>query len=81
MKASISINDELMKTIDEVAKSNYMSRSGFISFACMNYITQIQVVENMRKLYTIMKELSEKGMLDEEDARNLKTLIDAIPQQ
>ena len=80
MKWNITINNELAIKVDEIAKKNYMSRSGFIAFACMNYITQTQVIENMKNLYSIMKELSDKGMLDEEDTRNLKTLIDAIPQ-
>lgn len=80
MKLSISMNDELVKQIDELAKTNYMSRSGFISFACMNHITQIQVIEKLKSLNDIMTKLYNKGMLDEEDTRNLQALIGSLPQ-
>lgn len=80
MKISITMNDELMATVDEIAKSNYMTRSGFIAFACRNYITQMQVVDKLKSLNEIMTKLYDKGMLDEEDTRNLQSLIKALPQ-
>ena len=38
MKINISIDDDLLKNIDDYADSHYMSRSGFISFACVQYL-------------------------------------------
>ena len=34
MKVNISLDDELMKRLDDYADRNYMSRSGLISLAC-----------------------------------------------
>lgn len=38
MKINISIDDDLLKNIDDYADSHYMSRSGFISFACVQHL-------------------------------------------
>jgi len=78
MKLSISLNDELVAKVDEIAKSNYMTRSGLISVATLNYLNQLQVAEKMSDMNRIMTKLVEKGMLDEEDTRNLGQLVDSM---
>lgn len=40
MKIQISINDELLARVDKCATANYMSRSGFITEACLQLILQ-----------------------------------------
>lgn len=40
MKLSISLNDDLLKEIDEYCEANFMTRSGLISFACSQVLNQ-----------------------------------------
>lgn len=78
MKLSISLNDELVSKVDEIAKSNYMTRSGFISTATVNYLNQLQVVEKFNEMNRIMTKLYEKGMLEEKDMDDLGSIVEAM---
>lgn len=48
MKVTISIDDALMERIDNYADENFMSRSGFITFACNEYLKQQEVFKLVR---------------------------------
>ena len=38
MRVNMTLNDELLERIDNYAKSNYMSRSSVVSFACNQFL-------------------------------------------
>ena len=40
MKVQVSLDERLVERIDSFADANYMSRSGFISFATCQYLNQ-----------------------------------------
>ena len=40
MKVQVSLDEKLVERIDSYAAENYMSRSGFISFATSQYLNQ-----------------------------------------
>lgn len=66
MKVTISINDELMERIDNYADDNFMSRSGFITFACNEYLKQQEVFKLVRQMSYTMNLIAEKGEVDAE---------------
>lgn len=51
MRVNMTLNDELLDRIDNYAKSNYMSRSSVVSFACNQFL----VANELRSLLVDMK--------------------------
>lgn len=66
MKVTISIDDALMERIDNYADENFMSRSGFITFACNEYLKQQEVFKLVRQMSNTMKLIADKGEVDAE---------------
>ena len=60
MRVTITINDELMKEIDEYADSIYMPRSTFLAMAAKTYIDQQKVIHYMPEMMEIYKKESER---------------------
>lgn len=74
MKVQISLDDELMNKIDSVADANYMSRSGLISFACVQYLNSIEMMSAMKDMSNAMKMIAENNELDEETSKKLEDI-------
>lgn len=51
MRVNMTLNDELLARIDNYAKSNYMSRSSVVSFACNQFL----MANELQSLYVDMK--------------------------
>lgn len=66
MKVTISIDDALMERIDNYADENFMSRSGFITFACNEYLKQQEAFKLVRQMSNTMKLIADKGGVDAE---------------
>lgn len=66
MKVTITVNDELLKKIDEYAEENFMPRSTFMALACKTYMEQAEVMKLMPDIIALVKE-----------SENLKQLKDA----
>lgn len=67
MRINITMNEELVKKIDEVASKIYVSRSAYIAFAVSQKIQQDKMLDNMPELMQTMKsavELEKKAMQD-----------------
>lgn len=78
MKLSISIKDELVERIDKYADENFMSRSGFISLACTQYLNSQELVGLMRDLSKTMNRIADVGKIDHETAEELERIEDII---
>lgn len=72
MKLNISINDELAARIDEYAKSNYMTRSAFISFCCTKYLNEIEVMSSLKNVTLAIRKIAETGQADLETLKELE---------
>lgn len=66
MKINISIDDELLKRIDTQADESYMSRSGLISYACAQYINQVELMRAIKDLSITMRKIADTGEIDED---------------
>lgn len=71
MKINISLDDELVKRIEAYADNNYMSRSGFISLACNQYLASADVVTAIKSLSLACKKIADTGEVDEETQQQL----------
>lgn len=68
-KVAISIPDDLLQSMDTYAKNNFMSRSGFISMCCHQYLQALElqrVIGAMSDSMTKMADAAEAGSIDEE---------------
>ena len=71
MKVQITLDDRLMERVDTFADENYMSRSGFVSLACTQYLNQAEATKAIKEMAAIMKKISIKGGIDEETRKQL----------
>lgn len=72
MKLQISLDDELVGRIDKCAEKNYMSRSGFISQACVQMLNQTELVSSVNRLSYACKKVAETNQLDDETKQQFK---------
>ena len=72
-KVQISIDDELLKRIDNTAEALYMSRSGFISSSCAQVLNTTQMVVAITEMSIALRKMAETGNVTEE---NMQKLLD-----
>ena len=83
MKINISIDDALIQRVDAYADANYMSRSGFISLACAQYLNQNEALISLGEMANAFKKMAETGTITDEDRKNLlylETLVSSYKQ-
>lgn len=71
MKIQITIDEDLMKRVDEYADSNYMSRSGFITLALTQYLNSNEMVGAITRMGLAMERIADKGEIDEQSQKEL----------
>lgn len=72
MKVQISINDELLKRIDDYADNSYTTRSGVISLATSQFLNSAEVVFAVRDMALCMRKIADCGTVDEETQKKLE---------
>lgn len=72
-KINISINDDLLARVDNTADDNFISRSGLISLALVQYLNQADMVKAIGNISKCFSTIAETNEIDEE---TLKTLRD-----
>jgi predicted transcriptional regulator len=72
MKINISLDDELVKRIENYADNNYMSRSGFISLACTQFLATADVVTAIKSLSLAFNKIADTGEIDAETQKQLE---------
>lgn len=70
-KINVSLDDELVERIEAYADSNYMSRSGFISLACTQYLASADIVTAIKALSLACQKIADTGEVDEETQKQL----------
>lgn len=72
-KINISIDDDLLKRVDNYADDNYTSRSGLISTSLVEYLNAREMITAVRKLNITLEKMSENGNCDEETMKELES--------
>lgn len=72
MKINISLDEELVKRIEAYSDANYMSRSGFISLACTQYLAQADVVTAIKTLTLALQKIADTGAVDHDTMEQLE---------
>ena len=71
MKVNISINDDLLKQVDEFAERNYSNRSAVISNAVQSYMLQASIPYYLGQIAVTMKTISENNAIDDDSKKKL----------
>lgn len=72
MKVNITLDDDLMQRVDAYADENYMSRSGFISLACTQYLNSADVTKAIKEMALSMRKIADTGKVDHETMEQLE---------
>lgn len=71
-KTTLTFPPELMDRIDAYCRSHYLTRSGFVQMASVNFLDAHDMASAMQELVKIVKELSDKA--DNPDPEQLAQL-------
>lgn len=72
MKVQVSLDDELMKRVDNAADENYMSRSGLISVALTQYLNQVDMVKALVDVSVSMRKIADTGKVEHDVIEKLE---------
>ena len=67
-KVAISVSDDLLLSMDSYAKANYMTRSGFVSMCCNQFLQAKELqrlIGSMAASMEKMADAAEAGAIDE----------------
>ena len=74
MKVQVSLDDALMKRIDDYADENYMSRSGLISLATTQFLNAADVTKAVKDMAVCIRKIADTGEVDDETREQLEDL-------
>lgn len=66
MKVNVTLQDELVSRIDNFADENYMSRSGFLTLASVQYLNTQDTMRLIRDMSLAMRKIADTGTVDPE---------------
>jgi metal-responsive CopG/Arc/MetJ family transcriptional regulator len=72
MKVNITLDDDLMKRIDDYADRNYMSRSGLMSLAATQYLNTNEMTLAIKDMAVSMRKIADTGKIDHETMEQLE---------
>lgn len=72
MKLNITLNDDLVARLDAYASENYMSRSGLISIAAVQYLNQVEMITAVKGVAQSIRKIADSGEFDEETLRKFE---------
>lgn len=72
MKVNITLDDELMKRLDDYADRNYMSRSGLMSLAVTQYLNANEMILAVKDMALCMRKIADNGTVDHETMEQLE---------
>lgn len=71
-KITISLDDNLLKRVDNYADDNYLSRSGLISLSLTQYLNSADVTKAIKDMAFAMRKIADNGVVDEDTQRQLE---------
>lgn len=74
-KIQISVDDDLLKRVDDFSEKVYMSRSGLFSLAVNDYINSREFIFYCRDLAVSLKKIADSDKVSQEDLEEFKTMV------
>lgn len=64
VKVNITLDEELMRRVDDYADENYLSRSSVVSLATTQFINAADVTKAIRDMALAMRKIADTGEID-----------------
>lgn len=71
-KLQITMEEELLNSVDDYCDKNYMNRSWLISQALVQVLNQQKMIDALTNISIAMRNVSEKGEIDEDTKRQME---------
>lgn len=71
-KVQITMDSELLKSVDEYCDKNFMNRSWMISQACLQVVNQQKLVDAISTMSIAIKKCAEIGEIDDDTRRQMQ---------
>jgi len=81
-KVMISIDDNLLSRVDEVADEMYTSRSGYIANALARSLNEYEVAKSLKEMSVTLRKFADNPSCDEELKQKMsefQTLVTYLP--
>lgn len=72
IKVNITLDEELMRRIDEYAEDNYLNRSSLVSLAVTQYLNAADVSKAIKEMAFAMRKIADTGEVDDETRKQLE---------
>lgn len=72
MKVNITLDEELIRRIEDYAEENYLNRSSLISLATTQFLNSADVVKAVKDMAFAMRKIADNGTVDEESMKQLE---------
>ena len=72
IKINITLDEELMRRVDDYAEENYLNRSSLISLATTQFLNAADVTKAVKEMAFTMRKIADKGEIDDETKRELE---------
>lgn len=72
IKVNVTLDEELMRRIDEYAEENYLNRSSLVSLATSQFLNAADVTKAIKDMAFAMRKIADNGEIDDESRRQLE---------
>ena len=72
IKVNVTLDEELMRRVDEYAEENYLNRSSLVSLATTQFLNAADVTKAIRDMAFAMRKIANNGEIDDESRRQLE---------
>lgn len=74
MKVNITLDDELLKRVDNYADRNYLSRSGLISLALTQFLNSNEMILAVKDMAFSMRKIADTGVVDHDTIERMEDI-------
>lgn len=71
-KLQITMDEDLLREVDDYCDKNFMNRSWLISQALVQVLNQQKIIDSIANISIALKNVSEKGEIDDETKREME---------
>lgn len=72
IKVNITLDEELMRRVDDYAEENYLNRSSLVSLATTQFLNAADVTKAIRDMAFAMRKIADNGEIDDETQKQLE---------
>lgn len=72
IKVNITLDEELMRRVDEYAEENYLNRSSLVSLATTQFLNAADVTKAIKDMAFAMRKIADNGEIDDETKKDLE---------